>query len=92
MMKNLGFDIYYQDGEFHYSEEPLDQIQRKEQEQQQAMQGMPPQGPVPDGGLKPGDGDGPPEKGTARREDPEIGETEDDIDLAKREASDAMEI
>ena len=92
MMKNLGFDIYYQDGEFHYSEEPLDQIQREEQEQQQAMQGMPPQGPVPDGGLMPGDGDGPPEKGTARREDPEIGQTEDDIDLAKREASDAMEI
>ena len=93
MMKNLGFDIYYQDGEFHYSEEPLDQIQRKEQEQQQqAMQGTPPQGPVPDGGLMPGDGDGPPEKGTARREDPEIGQTEDDIDLAKREASDAMEI
>lgn len=84
MMKQLGFDILYHDGEFWYSEEPLDQIQRKQQEAAQAQMAM------MGGGLLPGDGEGPPEKGTARREDTEIGATEDDIDLSKREASDAM--
>ncbi len=88
LMKSLGFDITYMDGEFRYSEEPIDQIQRKEQEtmmaqqQQMAMMG---------GGMIPGDGDGPPEKGTARREDPEIGDSKDEIDLSKREAEDSME-
>lgn len=83
MMKNLGFDIIYHDGEFWYSEEPMDQIQRKQQAAVAAMAGG-------DRGLLPGDGDGPPEKGTARREDAEIGATKDDVDLSKREADDAM--
>ena len=88
LMKSLGFDIMYMDGEFRYSEEPIDQIQRREQEalmkQQQQMAIM-------DGGMIPGDGDGPPEQGTARREDPEIDESKDEIDLAKRDAEDSME-
>jgi len=91
MMKSLGFDITFADGEFRYSEEPIDQIMRKEQEamaQQQAMMG---QQEIADGGLRPGDGDGPPEKGTARREDEEIGDSKDEVDLSKREADDAME-
>ena len=46
---------------------------------------------IADGGMIPGDGDGPPEKGTARREDAEIGASKDEIDLAKREAEDSME-
>lgn len=88
MMKSLGFDIKYVDGEFRYSEEPIDQIQRKEQEAQMAQAQ---QQQIADGGMLPGDGDGPPEKGTARREDEEIGASKDEIDLAKREADDSME-
>lgn len=86
-MKSLGFDIVYLDGEFRYSDEPIDQIQRKQQEamQQQAMQQQ-----IMDGGMMPGDGDGPPEEGTARREDEEIGDAQDEIDLSKREADDAL--
>lgn len=87
LMKSLGYDIYFVEGEFRYSEEPVDQIQRKQQEamqqQMMAMGGM---------GLMPGDGDGPPEKGTARREDAEIDASKDEIDLAKREADDSPEV
>ena len=88
MMKSLGFDIWFVDGEFRYSEEPVDQVMRREQER--AMQAQAQQ-EIADGGLRPGDGDGPPEDGTARREDPEIGESEDEVDLSKREADDALE-
>lgn len=87
LMKSLGFDIQFINGEFRYSEEPIDQIQRKEQE---AMMKQQQQMAVMEGGMLPGDGDGPPEKGTARREDPEIGDSKDEIDLSKREADDAM--
>lgn len=85
LMKNLGFDITFVDGEFRYSEEPIDQIQRKQQEGVQVMGGG-----MNDGGLKPGDGDGPPEKGTARREDEEIDASADEVDLSKREAEGAF--
>lgn len=100
-MKNLGYDIFLKDGEFVFSEEPIDQVQRREQEamqkqmmMQQQMLGpsMNPAAGMADGGLMPGDGEGPPEKGTARREDPEIGDTEDEIDLAKREANGSMDV
>ena len=47
-------------------------------------------GGMNDGGLKPGDGDGPPEKGTARREDEEIDASADEVDLSKREAEGAF--
>lgn len=92
MMKSLGFDIRYIDGEFRYSEEPIDQIQRKQQEAMQAqqMQAQAAQQPIADGGMMPGDGDGPPEKGTARREDEEIGDAADEVDQSKREADGAM--
>lgn len=86
MMKSLGFDIYYMDGEFRYSEEPVDQIQRKEQEIAAAQQAAAGGQEIADGGMMPGDGDGPPEKGTARREDEEIGGAADEVDLSKREA------
>lgn len=91
MMKSLGFDIRYVDGEFRYSEEPIDQIQRREQEAQARMQAQAAQQPIAEGGMMPGDGDGPPEKGTARREDEEIGDAEDEVDLSKREADGSME-
>lgn len=79
MMKNLGFDIRYVNGEFRYSEEPADQVMRR----QQAMAGP------PDGGLMPGDGEGPPENGTARRENEDIDESKDEVELSKREADSA---
>lgn len=85
MMKNLGFDITFVDGEFRYSEEPVDQVQRKEQEKVAVMNGG-----MNDGGLLPGDGSGPPEKGTARREDEELNASADEVDLAKREAEGAF--
>lgn len=84
LMKSLGYDIHFIEGEFRYSEEPVDQIQRKQQEAQMAaMGGM---------GLMPGDGEGPPEEGTARREDVDIDESKNEIELAKREADDATEV
>ena len=44
------------------------------------------------GGAVPGDGDGPPEKGTARREDQDIDANKNDIEQSMREADDAAEI
>lgn len=82
MKNNIGVDALYHDGEFWYSEEPMDQVQRKQQALMEQMTR----------GLMPGDGDGPPEKGTARREDEEIGAAEDEIDLSKRESEDAMAV
>ena len=91
-MKSLGFEIHYMNGEFWYSEEPMDQqttkMQMAQANQQMATQS---QQPIMDGGLRPGDGDGPPEKGTARREDSDIDQTEDEIELSKRENEDAYE-
>ena len=87
MMKTLNYDQIYRFGQFWYSEEPVDQIQRKQQEARAMQQQM-----MAERGLLPGDGYGPPEKGTARREDPDIGATEDEIDLSKREADDAMAV
>ena len=93
MMKQLGFDVFFVDGEFRYSSEPIDQIERRQQEQMQQMMMGAGQGEGAfDGGMLPGDGEGPPEKGTARREDPEIGDSEDEIDLAKRESQEAFAV
>ena len=80
-MKQMGFDIYCVDGEFRYSEEPVDQIQRKAQEKMQAaqmqMQAMAPPAPQ---GEDPDREHGGPDKGTARREDPEINATKEEVD------------
>ncbi len=89
MMKSLGFDVFYENGDFRFSEEPIDQIQRKQQEAMMAASANQPQQEVMDGGMVPGDGEGPPEEGTARREDDEIDSSKDEIDLSKREAEDA---
>jgi hypothetical protein len=92
MMKQLGFDIFFVDGEFRYSAEPIDQVERRQQEQMAQMAQMAGAGQgqgLFDGGLAPGDGEGPPEKGTARREDPELDASADEIELAKRENQEA---
>lgn len=89
LMKSMGFDIEYVDGEFHYSREPADQVMRKQQEKAQMIQAqMAPMMGQAGGeqGILPGDGYGPPEKGSARRENPEIGDAMDEIDQSKREA------
>lgn len=91
IMKQLGYDQYYRYGEFWYTPEPVDQIQRKEQEAIQ-KQKMMAQMEAQSRGLLPGDGDGPPEKGTARREDGDIDAAKDEIDLSKRESEDAQEL
>lgn len=93
VLKQMGFDIWIKEGKVVHSNEPVDQIQRREQEQQMMMQQqMAMMNGVMDGGMIPGDGAGPPEKGTARREDPEIGDAKDEIDLSKRDADEAMEV
>lgn len=88
-MKALGFKIYFEDGEFRYSKEPEDQKQQEQQVQQQtaANAAIPagPQAGMADGGMASGDGEGPPQIGTARREDGEIGGAKDEVDLSKRE-------
>ena len=99
MMKQAGFLVEWVDGEFHYSNRPFDQEQMlkqaamqeeqmKQQMMMQQMQMMQPQGDVgpDDNGILPGDGDGPPEKGTARRDDHDIDASKDEIEQTKREA------
>ena len=86
IMKNaLGHDEMYLFGSFWYSEEPLDQIERRQQQMAMQQEQLA-------GGVVPGDGEGPPEKGTARREDPDIGDAQDEVDIARDEADDAMAI
>lgn len=86
-MKGLGFTLNYQDGEFWYSDQPFEQdsqkanadVQGAQAEQQLAQM-------EPSRGLLPGDGEGPPDKGTMRREDPDVAGSKDEIELAEREA------
>lgn len=87
-MKNLGFKVYWIDGDFRYSEEPEDQRQQEEQMKQQQQQ----QVSVMSGGMMPGDGEGPPEVGTARREDSEIAGSKDEVDLSMREGQDSFSV
>ena len=44
------------------------------------------------GGAVPGDGEGPPEKGTARREDQDIDANKNDIEQSMREADSASQV
>jgi hypothetical protein len=89
LMKQLGFKVYQSDGEFYYSNEPQDQVQQEQQEaQQQAAAAQTPDGGMMGGmagGVLPGDGEGPPEKGTARREDSEIAGSKDEVEQSMRE-------
>jgi hypothetical protein len=89
MMKQLGYDQEYVDGEFYYSNEPVDQVMRREQQaqQEQMMQMQMMQQAMGDGsGRMPGDGsEGPPEKGTARRDDPDINASKEEVEDSMRE-------
>ena len=90
-MKQMGFDVYYQDGEFRYSNEPIDQVQRKQQEammqQQMMMQAMMPQMPEGANGHEEL-----PDKGTDRRDEPDIGASKKEVDVAMDEGQRGMEI
>lgn len=94
-MKQVGFDVYYMDGQFRFSNEPVDQQQRKQQEEaaaaQQQMGGM--MGAM---GGAPGGGGGQqeelPDKGTGRRDEPDIGASKKEVDQAMDEGQHGMEI
>jgi hypothetical protein len=92
-MKQVGFDVKYIDGEFRFSEEPVDQVQRRQQEamqqQQMMMQAMMPQPPpgAEGGGEDPDREHGGPDKGTARRDDPEIDASKNEVEEAQDEGA-----
>jgi hypothetical protein len=89
MMLQIGFEVEQIDGEFYYSKEPMQQVDRREQKAQQAqmMQAQMMQQAMGDGsGRMPGDGsEGPPEKGSARRDDPDIEESKEEVESSMRE-------
>ncbi len=96
-MQTLGIPYGFNDNEFRFGEKPLDQTMQIAQLQQQGL--MDPGGKMFDmshgmmvGGQMPGDGEGPPEIGTARRADPEIDEAKNEEEQTQHEADDASEI
>ena len=85
-MQGIGFELHYQDGEFWYSDQPIEQevnVTNAEMQKEQMDQQR---------GLNPGDGEGPPEKGTLRREDPDVAASKDEVDLSMREAEENSEV
>ena len=82
-MVQAGYEAEYVDGEFYYSKEPMQQVERRMQMQQMAAQ----QAAMADGsGRMPGDGsEGPAEKGTARRDDPDIEASKGEVEESMRE-------
>lgn len=89
MMKGLGFQVKRIGGDFRYSEVPMD-VQQMEA-QQNSQQGGPMGAPQDmKGSLIPGDGEGPPDKGTLRREDEEVAGSKDEVDLSARDSLDAV--
>lgn len=82
-MVQAGYEAEYVDGEFYYSKEPMQQVERRMQMQQMAAQ----QAAMADGsGRMPGDGsEGPAEKGTARRDDPDIEASKSEVEESMRE-------
>lgn len=96
-MMQAGIPTGFLDGEFRFGEVSMDQVM---QEAEMKRQGLDPfKGPSaassaigPTDGLMPGDGEGPPEDGTARREDQDIDDVKNEEELTQREAGDASEI
>lgn len=93
-MKQLGFPLELSDdGEFIYGDRPYDQLQQEMQlEQQEQQMAQMQQAQNAQRGMMPGDGEGPPEQGTMRREDAEVAGSKDEVDLAKRESAEAAEV
>ena len=96
-MRSLDIPYGYIDGDFRFGEKPLDQMQAMAQLSAQGL--LDPGGRMFDmehgmmvGGQMPGDGEGPPEIGTARREDPDIDEAKNDEEQTMHEADDAGQV
>lgn len=95
-MQALGIPMGFLDGEFRYGEVSMEQVMQEAELRRQGL--MTPGGSKggqtipPEDGMMPGDGDGPPELGTARREDPDIDEAKNEEELTQREADDASEV
>ena len=93
-MKQGGYLSEWLDGEFHYSRFPFDQqqmikqaaMQDQQMQQQMMMQQMQMMMPQQEGDGDHGGGEGPPEKGSARREDPDIDESKSEVEETKEEA------
>ena len=88
-MKQLGFQIFYRDGEFWYSDQPIDQgaaSASSELQEGQAKQQL------KESGILAGDGEGPPERDSLRREDPDVGASKDEVELASKESARAAEV
>lgn len=100
-MKSLGFPVELSEyGEFIYGDRPYDQIQqemqlrqqREQEAQQKAQMAQQAMAQNAQRGLMPGDGEGPPQEGTMRREDAEVAGSKDEVDLSKRESAEAAEV
>lgn len=95
-MKQLGIPFEFIDGEFRFGEKPLDQIMTEAELRSQGL--LDPAGQMQMshgmmvGGAVPGDGDGPPEKGSARRADGDIDTNKNEIEQSMREADSATEV
>ena len=90
-MKGLGFQVELSpNGEFVYGSKPLDQVQQevqmKQQRDQMQQQEMAMNAQM---GMMPGDGEGPPERGTLRREDSDVAGSKDEVDLSMRESAES---
>lgn len=96
-MVQLDIPTGFLDGEFRYGEVSMDQVMKEAELKRQGID--PFKGPAaanspigPTDGLMPGDGEGPPEDGTARREDHDIDDVKNEEELTQREANDASEV
>lgn len=85
-MQGLGFELYNMDGEFWYSDQPLGQgVQKKSNEMQEQQLDQ-------QSSIQTGDGEGPPEKGTMRREDQDVAGAKDEIEMSQKESDDSAEV
>ena len=100
-MRSLGIPYGFLDGDFRFGEIPIEQIMQEAELRRQGLlrldnDAISPNSdanPIqPEDGMLPGDGEGPPEKGTLRREDPDVDETKNEEEQVQREAADAPEI
>lgn len=83
-MKQAGYDAKFINGRFYYSSEPLDQIQRRQQEAMQSQAPLNPDNQEMDGE--------PPELGDMRREDDDVRGSKAEVDMSANEADDAAEV
>lgn len=91
LMLQMGFEAKLVDGRFIYSSEPMSQELMSQQITTQKNE-MTAKNPPENRGLMPGDGEGPPEKGSARREDSEIDHSKNEIELSMREGQNSTQI